>query len=687
MTATEQVVQGSVLAEMVSVVVPVTSPEVDLEEVVAGYSRPLRQAGYAFEIVLVLDGVGPGLAEQSARLAEDYPVKTVILHGAGLGESVALTAGVDSAAADLIINAPQYLQTEPDDMLKVVKTLQSGADFVATWRYPRVDPWLNRLQSSVFNRVMGLLMGNEFHDLNSGMRGMRRTVLEEVNIYGDLYRFLPVLAKRQGFKVAEVKLRHREERGRTGFYGVGVYVRRLLDLLAISFLTRFRERPLRFFGMIGFACIILGLPMVAWPLWDKFTGAQGLQTRPIFVAGTILVTFGVQLIGFGLVGEIIIFTQARNMEEYQVEQVLSGRIEMPTQEQAIEEGTASTAALQVRELLPGEDARWDAFVREHERGTFFHLTGWRKCVEDTFRHESIYLVAERRGEWMGILPLFRTKSPFLGNNLISVPYAVYGGALVRDDQATRALLDAARAIGSHHKAQYVELRERHTLDLDLPVSDLYVTFRQDLPADPAKVMPAIPKKARAEVRRARDQFGLTCEVSDDLVSFYRLFVANKKRLGSPSLPFRWFKALRQEFGKKAVLHLVREPDGTPIAAVMSFLMNKVIYAYYSGSLFDRNKTGVNNMIYCAIMEWGAANGYAVFDFGRSRRDSGPASFKKNMGFIGEPLHYQYCMLSDSAKVPSFNPSNPKLDLPRRIWAHLPPMVARGLSGPLSRYLP
>lgn len=671
---------------MVSVVVPVNSTNVVLSELVEGYSRPLREAGYPFEIVLVLDGVEEHLAPQAKALSDDYPLKTVVLHGGGLGESVALTAGVDAAQADLIINAPQYLQAEPEDMIKVVKTLETGAEFVATWRHPRVDPWLNRIQSRVFNIVMGVLIGNRFHDLNSGLRGMHRRVLDEVKIYGDLYRFLPVLAQRQGFKVAEVKLRHREERGRTGFYGVGVYVRRVLDLLAISFLTRFRERPLRFFGMIGLVAIVFGLAMTAWPVWEKVVWDVSWSNRPIFVIGGVLIAFGMQLIGFGLVGEIIIFTQAHHMEDYQVEQVLSGSVEVPDRS-AKHNGAPAASRFVVRELLPGEDARWDAYVEAHSEGTFFHLTGWRKIVEDTFKHEPNYLVAEDRGEWVGVLPLFRVKSPILGQNLISVPYAVYGGVIATHEAASSLLLNEAQALGRRMKADYVELREMRDLGGTLHASDLYVTFRASLPEDPAQVLPQIPKRARAEVRRARDRYGLQFELSDDLPSFYRLFVANKTRLGSPSLPYRWFEALREQFGPRVVLHMVREPDGTPIAGVMSFCLGDIIYAYYSGALFAKNKTGVNNFIYCKIMEWAVERGFRVFDFGRSRRDSGPAAFKKNMGFEGRELFYQYCMLKDSARLPEFNPSNPKLALPRRIWSHLPPVVARSLSGPLSKYLP
>ncbi len=317
----------------------------------------------------------------------------------------------------------------------------------------------------------------------------------------------------------------------------------------------------------------------------------------------------------------------------------------------------------------------------------FHLTGWRKIVEDTFGHAPHYLVAERGNEWLGVLPMFRIRSPIVGNNLIAVPYGVYGGVLSFEREVTTALLEAARDIGVREKVDYIELRERCEILDGLPESGLYVTYRKTLPEVADEVMPALPKRARAEVRKARDRFKLKCEVSDDLSSFYKLFVANKKRLGSPSLPFRWFKALRDEFGSQVVVHIVREPSGTPIAAVMSFCFDDAVYAYYSGSLHTKNCTGVNNFIYCKIMEWAAERGFKMFDFGRSRKDSGPAAFKKNMGFVAEPLHYQYYLLTDTARLPAFNPSNPRLAIPRRIWSHLPPFLARGLSRPLSRYLP
>jgi FemAB-related protein (PEP-CTERM system-associated) len=749
---------------LVSVVVPIGNPEAQPQKVVTALYEALTQGGYAVEFVLVLDGpVGP-VERQIESMQCSCPIKIVRLQGGGLGESIALSAGVARAEGIYIVNVPPYLQTEPEDVLKVVAALEAGADCVATWRTPRVDPWLNQLQSRLFNFMLRVVMGMPYHDLNSGTRGFRKQVLEEVSVYGELYRFLPVLALRQGFRVVEVKVRHREERGRAGFYGVGVYLRRLLDILAISFLTRFTQQPLRFFGYVGFLGMVLGVALAAQPIYAKLFLGVGLADRPLFVIGAILAAFGVQLIGFGLIGEIIIFTQAPNLRDYKVEEVIEGGAEvvsthgegsrgpsdpiaavvdllpvtatkgapeplplpLPEHEGALpppprpaaiainpaasatatsegppremENGAAASpvdlTTMRVRELLPGEDSRWDAFVTRHPHGSFFHLSGWRRCTTEVFHHEPHYLIVEQGRRWIGVLPLFLVKSPFLGRNLISVPYGVYGGALAESLHAQQALLDYAAELGRRLAAGYVELRHLEERPGVRTNSQLYVTFRCNLPDDPAKVLPAIPKKARAEVRRARRPqggeevgHGLSVQSDCDLDMFFDLFAENKQRLGSPALPKRWFAALCEEFGRKVVFHRVVDPQGKTLAAVMSFLFRDTVNAYYSGSLTGINDTGANNLIYCGIMEWAVEEGFTRFDFGRSRLESGPAHFKKNMGFVSEPLRYEYILVGDGAKPPDFHPGNPKLDLPRRMWSKMPTMFANRLGARLSRYLP
>ncbi|MFY9341396.1 MAG: glycosyltransferase, partial [Planctomycetota bacterium] len=311
-------------APLVSVVVAIAGPEGQPRAVVDAFGKALVGGGYRCEFVVVLDGPGTRFEEELREVGSRWPLRIVQLEGGGLGESIALSAGVAKTTGELVVNVPSYLQIEPEDVLKVVKALEAGADCVATWRHSRIDPWLNQLQSRLFNLVLRFIMNMPYHDLNSGTRGFRRHVLEEVAVYGELYRFLPVLARRQGFRVVEVRVRHREEKGRAGFYGVGVYLRRFLDILAITFLTRFTQRPLRFFGYLGFAAIAVGAPVAAWYLWDRIASGEPLSDKPGFVIGAITAAFGVQLIGFGLIGEIIIFTQAPNLRDFKIEDQIEG---------------------------------------------------------------------------------------------------------------------------------------------------------------------------------------------------------------------------------------------------------------------------------------------------------------------------------------------------------------------------
>jgi FemAB-related protein (PEP-CTERM system-associated) len=721
---------------VVSVVIAVTGGDANPRTVIEGFGGALEAAGYASEFVIVLDGPLGRFDEELRELASAWTVHVVALEGGGLGESIALSAGVAKATGDLVVNAPPYLQIHPEDVVDVVKALEAGADCVATWRNRRIDPWLNQLQSRLFNSVLRVIMNAPFHDLNSSTRGFRRQVLEEVAVYGELYRFLPVLAARQGFRVVEVQVRHREEKGRSGFFGVGVYLRRLLDILAITFLTRFTQRPLRFFGYLGFAAIAIGAPVALYYLYGRLFAGESLADKPAFVMSAILAAFGVQLIGFGLIGEIIIFTQAPNLRDFKIDGD-GGRDDGQEGEEDDDDdddgddggdvdggddrgrgggaaaraapgaeeppGVPATpapppAALRVRRALPGEDARWDAYVADHGGATFFHRTGWSRVVQEQFRHDPCHLVAERGREWLGVLPVFLTKSPFLGKNLISLPYAVYGGPLSSDADAHEALMQHVAALGLDLGVGFVELRNLGAGPDANPRSDLYVTFRCDLPDDPSEVMARIPKKRRAEVRAAREpkapasknrreQFGIRVTDDGSTEELFRLFAENKRRLGSPSLPCAWFEGLREEFGRDAVIHRAVEPSGRTVAAVMSFTFGDTVYAYYSGARDDFNHTGVNNYIYCAIMEWAVERGFRRFDFGRSRAGSGPAKFKTNMGFEAEPLHYEYLLIGQGAKIPEFHPSNPKLALPRKLWSKLPLTMSSRLGGRLSRYLP
>lgn len=311
----------------VSVIVPITMAGARVREVVEALSRELERLGKSWECILVFDGVRGAAWTEGLELQTARPDHVrVVGFQQSFGESMCLSAGFEQSRGNWIVTSPQYVQVDPWELGKMLAALDGGADFVASWRHPRVDPYLNRIQSAFFNWVMRRIIHAKFHDLNCYFRAFRREVLDELTIYGDMYRFLPVIAFRQGYKVVEVQVRHLQEWGGTGFFGVGVYLRRLLDILGMVFLAKFTLKPLRFFGSVGGGMFATGLVLLAYTLYERFgPPGQGLYQRPLFLLALILVVLGVQIIGFGLVGEIIIYTQARNLREYRIERIWESR--------------------------------------------------------------------------------------------------------------------------------------------------------------------------------------------------------------------------------------------------------------------------------------------------------------------------------------------------------------------------
>lgn len=306
----------------VSVVVPVQSGDAEVRQVLQALGSELDREGRSWEVIFVFDGVQGAAWEKVEALRTEFGHKVRTIHFKNpFGESVCLSAAVEKALGRIIVTSPQYVQVDPIELADMLDEIDRGADFVAPWRHPRVDPVLNRVQSVLFNFVIRRIIGMRFHDLNCYFRVIRREVLEEVVIYGDMYRFLPVIAFRRGYRVVEVKVRHLQEWGRAGFFGLGVYVRRLLDILAVMFLTKFTLKPLRFFGTLGGFVTLMGAVMVAYLAVEKFVYNEGIAGRPLLLIAVLLIVLGVQIIGFGLVGEIIIYSQARNLKEYRIERI------------------------------------------------------------------------------------------------------------------------------------------------------------------------------------------------------------------------------------------------------------------------------------------------------------------------------------------------------------------------------
>jgi len=358
-----------------------------------------------------------------------------------------------------------------------------------------------------------------------------------------------------------------------------------------------------------------------------------------------------------------------------------------TPEDPVAIGSGPAVPIQVRPGEPAEDGRRDAFVRAHPRGSFFHLAGWRRVVEEVHGHAPRDLYAWRGERLVGVLPQMLCRGLFGGLKLISMPYGVYGGPLGDDAEVEAELRETAVRMAESLRVDFLEFRCEEEPGDGWPESNLYWTFKRDLPEDPDEVLPSIPKKARAEVRKARKRHGLELTPGpwyvDDLV---RLFLENKHSLGSPALPAEHFRALLSEFPDDTHVHLVTR-EREPIAAVMSFAFEKTLVAYYAGTKVGQDRAvSASNFMYAALQEWAVRKGFRVFDFCRSRADSGAFSFKRHQGFEPRQLHYRFHLVR-KRELPDFNPSNPRTQALQRVWSRLPLWAARKVSDRLSRYLP
>ena len=351
-------------------------------------------------------------------------------------------------------------------------------------------------------------------------------------------------------------------------------------------------------------------------------------------------------------------------------------------------GAMEASRIHVRYLATqnrDEEALWDNFIRRSPNGTVFHLSAWRRAVEEVFRHTPHYLVASVGNEIRAALPLFEIYGVLSGRILVSVPYAVYGGLCGTDPVARKALLEEGQQLAVRQRIRYVELRHLNDPEPGLLTKSLYVTFVKLLAAEPEANMEAIPRKQRRMVRVGLKN-GLEARRGwEHLGHFFDIFVANKRRLGSPSFPLQLFEAVRTHFGKEAELLTVWH-EGKMVAGVISFFYGDRVMPYYGAALDEAFRLAVNDFMYWEVMRESCVGGYRVFDFGRSREGTGAYDFKHHWGFEPQPLAYQYLLMNGNA-MPNLSPSNPRLRLFIEAWKRLPLPITKWVGPALTRWLP
>ncbi|MGH6690532.1 MAG: hypothetical protein ACREK7_04270 [Gemmatimonadota bacterium] len=312
-------------AEAISVIVPLVEERQNAEEYHRQYAPALRALGRPVEFVFVRaagrDGLSSDVDPGSAGVR-------VIDVGRPVGHATMLKLALDRSEGGIVVILPPSFRVAPDDLPRLVRQVDLGSDMAVAWRRPQKRGWFRRLQSASASLVLNTLTGTGFHDATCRTYAMRREVLADLPLYGGYFRFLPILADHEGFRVDEVEVRPHATERQPSLYSPSLYLGWLIDSLGLFFLLRFTYRPLRFFGLMGAGLGVAGGVILGVLLVQRL-GGQGIANRPLLVLGVLLVTLGAQSIALGLIGEIVVHFQAFRSPTYRLARPPESSVDEP----------------------------------------------------------------------------------------------------------------------------------------------------------------------------------------------------------------------------------------------------------------------------------------------------------------------------------------------------------------------
>jgi glycosyltransferase involved in cell wall biosynthesis len=295
----------------ISVVIPLLNERTTLEALFHRLADVLRGIAARHEIIFVDDGSTDNSVEVLRNLSRLNPEVRYIRFRRNFGKSAALAAGICASKYSLVATMDADLQDIPEELPKIVHKLLEGYDLVSGWRYKRHDKFTRRAASRLYNWTTSKLTGVRLHDINCGFKCYRREVLNEVMIYGERHRYIPVLASYRGFRLGEVQINHAGRVHGESRYGLGRVFGGIFSLLTVILMTRYTNKPLHFFGMLGLILAASGTIIDTYLIVSRIFFKYWLSNRPLLIIGTMLMIVGMQLIIFGLLAEMIAFSYRR----------------------------------------------------------------------------------------------------------------------------------------------------------------------------------------------------------------------------------------------------------------------------------------------------------------------------------------------------------------------------------------
>ncbi|MFQ5881946.1 MAG: glycosyltransferase family 2 protein [Candidatus Methylomirabilales bacterium] len=311
-----------------SLVIPVYNEEENLPPLWAAIREAVDPLGLAYEVVLVDDGSTDGTLHAARQIQGEDKRWVIVALRRNFGQTAALSAGFDQTRGEIIVTLDGDLQNDPADIPKLLE-LCKEYDLVSGWRVDRQEPFLTRrLPSGIANWLVSVVTGVRLHDYGCTLKAYRREVVRNLRLYGEMHRFIPAVASWMGVSITEVKVRHHPRRLGRSKYGLGRTLRVLLDLLTVKFLLSYSTKPIQVFGSLGLLSTVVGGLLGLYLSLLKLVGGQNIGDRPLLLLSVLLVILGVQFIGLGLLGELLvrIYHESQGKPVYAVRQVFRGGV-------------------------------------------------------------------------------------------------------------------------------------------------------------------------------------------------------------------------------------------------------------------------------------------------------------------------------------------------------------------------